>query len=93
MTITPLHYSGNKNLKKIHQIVTSTKITILAKYMIRTIIDLAIAKKKQLDKHYAIKSKANEQYFNCRKKGHYAKNCYLFNKKKPKELAEKAKHI
>lgn len=41
--------------------------------------------KKRLDGWQQMrKPKANKECFNCGKKGHYIKNCYLNPKKKPK---------
>lgn len=51
-----------------------------------------MVKKKQLEK-YSARLKTNKKYFNYRKKDHYTRDCYILNKKKPKELLEKAKHV
>lgn len=92
MTTALLFHSGDKNLEEIQQIVTSTETANLAKRAVGTTTDLAMmVKKKHSDKQHATKSKANEEYFNCGKKGHYAKDCHPSNKKKPKESAEEAK--
>lgn len=92
MTIVSLLHSNDKELKEIQQIIESIKAANLAKYAIRAITNLAIiAKKKHLDKQNISKSKTNEKCFNCRKKSYYAKNCYFWNKKMPKELVKKAK--
>ena len=92
MTTAPLLHSGDKDLKEIQQIVTSTEAANLAKRAVRATTDLAMmAKKKHSDKQHAIKSKANEECFNCGKKGHYAKDCHPSNKRKPEESAEEAK--
>lgn len=69
ITTTPLPHFGDKDFKKIKQMVTSTKVGNLAKCVVETIANLIIlAKKKHLNKQYAIKSNANEKYFNCKKK-------------------------
>ena len=65
----------------------------LAKRAVGAITNLAImAKKKHSDKQHTTKFKANKECFNCRKKGHYAKNYHLSNKKKPEKSTEEAKH-
>lgn len=69
-----------------------TKFANLVKQTVRTIKILAImTKKKQLKKYFA-KLKINKGCFNYRKKGHYAKNYYISNKKKLEKLLKKAKH-
>lgn len=86
-------YFDNKNPKKIQQIVTFTKVANLAKQIIGATADLTIiTKKKQSDRGH---SRPNKKYFNYRKKGYYAKDCYnfIFHKKKPVEKStEKTKH-
>ena len=53
MRIAHLFYFGNKNLKEIQQIVTSTEVANLAKRAVRTTINFVmIAKKKQLKKYH-----------------------------------------
>ena len=75
MTTAPLVHFGNKDLKEIQRIVTSTEAANLAKQAVRARADLAMmAKNKQLEKYLA-KLKTNEKYFNCGKKGHYARDC------------------
>lgn len=53
-----------------------------------------IAKKKQLEKHSGNKLKTNEEYFNCKKKNYYIKDCNALssNKTKPNTLVKEAKH-
>ena len=93
MTTALLLHSGNKNLEEIQQIVISTKAANLAKRAVGATTDLAmIAKKKQSEK-YPNRPKINKECFNCKKKGHYARDCHAqsSNKRKPKELLEEAK--
>lgn len=46
MTTAPFLYSGNKNFKKIQQIVLFNKAANMAKYVIRVITNLTIMAKK-----------------------------------------------
>lgn len=65
----------------------------LAKQAVGATTDLAmIAQKKQLKKYFT-KPKTNKKYFNCRKKGYYARNCHTSNKRKSKESLEEAKRV
>ena len=92
MTTALLLHSNDKDLEEIQQIVTSTEVANLAKRAVGAIADLAlIAKKKQPEK--TIRSKPGEECFNCRKKGHYAKDYYFStsNKRKPEEQTEETK--
>ena len=74
MTTAPLLHSGNKDIDKIRQIVNSTEVANLAKRAVAAIADLTMmAKKKQLKRSDL---KKNERYFNCGRKGHYAKDCH-----------------
>ena len=92
MTTAPLLHSGDKDFEKIQQIVLSTKAANLAKCVVGATTDLAMmAKKKHSDKQHATKSKANQDCFNCGKKGYYAKECHPSNQKKPEESAEEVK--
>ena len=92
ITTAPLFHSDDKDVEEIQQIIMSPKVANLAKRTVGATTDLVMmAKKKHLDKQYTTKSKANKECFNCRKKGHYAKNCHPSNKKKSEESAEEAK--
>ena len=91
MTTAPLLYSGNKDLEEIQKIVMSTEAANLAKRAVGATTNLArMAKKKQLEK-YPIKLKTNEECFNCGKKGHYARDYHMSNKRKPEKSLEEAK--
>lgn len=92
MTIALLLYFDNKDLDKIQQIVTSTKVANFAKYVVRAKANLALmAKKKQTKK--AAKSKLGEKYFNYKKKGYYAKDSRssISNKRELEKSIEEAK--
>lgn len=69
----------------------STKAANLAKQAIGATTDLAIMAKKKQFKKYSAKPKTNEEYFNCGKKGHYARDCYTSNKKKSKKSLKEVK--
>lgn len=78
MTTTPLLHSGNKNLKEIPQIVTSTKATNMAKQAIGQIKDLALIAKKRTNSYQQPQINKNiQKCFNCGKKRYYAWDCYL----------------
>lgn len=91
--ITTLFFqSGNQNQKEIQQIVIFTEAANLIKQVVRVTTNLTIlAKKKQSDRRNL---RQNEEYFNCKKKSYYTKNCYDFtlNKKRSEESTEEAKH-
>ena len=92
MTTALLLHLGDKNLEEIQQIIISIKAANLAKRAVRAIADLTlIVKKKQLER--ATKLKPREEYFNCGKKSHYAKDyrSSISNKKKPEESTEEGK--
>ena len=73
MTTAPLFHSGNKDLKKIQQIVTSTKVANMAKQTTGQTADLAMITKKRLNgRRQPQKPKPNEECFNYGKTGHYA---------------------
>lgn len=93
MTTTFFLYSGDKNLKKIQQIVTSTEAVNLAKQVVKIIANLAMTTKKRQSETSSFKSKINKEYFNYGKNGHYAKDCCFstLNKRKSEESSEKAK--
>lgn len=78
---------GNKNLENIWQIVTFTKVENIAKPTVEITTDLIMMAKRRGD------SRPNKDCFNCKKKGHYVKDCHSFvsNKKKSEELIEKSK--
>ena len=91
MTTAPLLYSGNKDLEEIQQIVPSTEAANLAKRAVGAITNLALmAKKTQLER-YPAKPKTNKECANCGKKGHYAGDCHMSNKKKPEESLKEGK--
>lgn len=93
MTAVLFFKFGNKNPKKIKQIVITIKIVSLVKCTNRTKINLIIiAKIKQFIKLYLIKSKINKKYFNYKKKGYYIKECLFSAQKKLEKLAKKAKY-
>lgn len=71
----------------------STEVANLAKQTVRAIADLTMmAKKKQLEKN---NPRQNEKCFNCRKIGHYIKDCHssISNKRRSEELTKEAKRI
>ena len=92
MTTIPLFHSGNKDFEEIQQIITSTEAANLAKPAVETITDLAMMAKKKESEKYSNNPKTNKEYFNSRKKSHYAKDCYAssLNKKKPEKSLKKA---
>lgn len=94
MTTAPLLYFSDKDVKKIQQIVISIKAMDFIRHAIRTIANLALMAKKKQPKR-AAKSKPGKKYFNCGKKGHYAKNCCFFisNKRKLEKSMEEAKRF
>ena len=70
MITTLLLHSSDKDLKKIQQIVTSTEVITLAKYVKSQTADLKIMiKNNQPDKKSRIK--LNKECFHCDKKGYY----------------------
>ena len=96
MTITLLLYFSDKDLEEIQQIVISTKATNLTKRIVGATVNLALIVKKKQPENAAMKSKPGEKYFNCKKKGHYIKDCYfsISNKRKPvKESTDEAKRF
>lgn len=74
MTTAPLLYSGNKDLEEIQQIVTFIKVANLVKQAVGATADLALMAKKKQSEKSNFRLKTNKKYFNCGKKGHYAKN-------------------
>ena len=96
MTTAPLLHLGDKDLEEIQQIVTSTKAANMAKWVTSQTADLAIMTRKRSDgRQQTPNPKANEECFNCGKKGHYVRDCYSNSKRKPKDkkAAEKAKRV
>lgn len=93
MTTTFFLYLGDKNLKEIQQIVTSTEVVNLAKQIVEITANLAMTTKKRQPETSSFKSKINKECFNYGKKGHYAKDCCFstLNKRKSEESSEKAK--
>lgn len=93
MTTTFFLYLGDKNLKEIQQIVTSTEVVNLAKQIVKITANLAMIAKKKQSETSSFKSKINKKCFNYGKTGHYAKDCCFstWNKRKLEELLEKAK--
>lgn len=86
MTTAPLLHFGDKDLEEIQQRATSTETANLAKRVVGATADLTMmAKKKQSDKSDA---RPNEKWFNCGKKGHYAKDCCSSNSNKRKQVEE-----
>lgn len=66
ITIVPLLHSGNKDLKKIQQIITSTKVANMAKQATSQITDLTMMAKKKTDSRQQFqKPKNNEECFIC----------------------------
>lgn len=91
MTIVPLLYSNDKELKEIQQIVKSIKVANLAKYTIKATTNLVIiAKKKHLDKQNTSKSKTNEKCFNCKKKELLCKKLLFLKQKKAQKVSRKS---
>ena len=86
ITTAPLLHLGDKDLKEIQQIVTSTEAASMTKWATGQTADLVMITKKRLDKRQQTPNpKANEECFNCEKKGHYARDCYSNLKKKLKD--------
>lgn len=86
MTNAPFLYSGNKDVGEIQQIIIFTKTTNMAKQITDQIVNLAIIIKKRSDGQQQIpKPKTSKEYFNCRKKRYYIKDCYSNLKRKPKD--------
>ena len=96
MTTAPLLYSGNKDIKEIQQIVTSTKAANLANCAVWAIANLTMmAKRKQLERSNL---RQNEECFNYKRKGHYAKDCHNFTcnvtkRKSVKSLQKKLNEV
>lgn len=65
----------------------------LAKQAVGVTVDLAMITKKKQSETNDFKSNINEEYFNCKKKGYYIKDCHssTLNKRKSEESLEKAK--
>ena len=94
ITTAPLLHSGNKDIKEIQQIVTSTEEANLAKRVVEVIADLTMIIKKKQPKRSD--SRQNEECFNCGRKGYYTKDCHSstrnFTKRKSVEKSiEEAK--
>ena len=96
MTTAPLLHLGDKDLEEIQQIVTSTEAANMAKQATSQTADLAMMTRKRLDgRQQTPNPKANEECFDCGKKGHYARDCYSNSKRKPEDekAAEEAKRV
>lgn len=93
MTTIFLLYLGDKTLKEIQQIVTSTEAANLAKQVVKVTANLVMTTKKRQSETSSFKFRINKECFNFGKKGYYTKDCYSStqNKRKPEESSEEPK--
>lgn len=96
MTRLLFFYLGNKDLKKIQLIVTSTKVTNLTKRVTDITKDLVLIIIKKELQQQSPKTRLNKKYFNCGKKSNYIRDClsHINLKKKPKDekIEQKTKY-
>ena len=95
MTITPLLYSGNKDLEKIQQIITSIKVANMTRQVISRTEKLAIMRKRRIDSCQKSQKlvRTNKEYFNYAKKRHYAWDYYLGTFKRKLEDKKASKTV